>query len=150
MAEDAASGRHFFRSASGTLPPSVDETRERADSTAEVYNVAAAQSSLAVAAAAEREKHQSYDALARGQGAEFYAFAIETFGAFGNDARKLVQKIANVSQAVECQWTYNEMLAGMVNAVSVAVQRGNGLMISAGLSRARMYGRSRQLAGIRN
>ena len=93
---------------------------------------------LSAAAAAEAQKTRQYSALARNHGASLLALAMESYGAFGKEATELMRILMtaldsnssfNISQAVNCGYP--------VQAISVALQRGNCLVMSSGALDAR-------------
>jgi hypothetical protein len=84
---------------------------------------------LKAAAKKEKQKHQKYNEMMRRSGDEFVAFAIETHGAVGNEARLLLKRIANQVEAHKrkdfLEWAYSHL--------SCAVQKGNALLWRAGV-----------------
>ena len=60
---------------------------------------------LATAAAAERRKDAQYLQRAAAENAEFVPFIVESFGGFGNKARRLVNDIAAYARIGSVLWS---------------------------------------------
>ena len=78
------------------------------------------------------------------EGARFVPFAIETTGGMGRDARVLVEQISLACRDHLTLQTHTSIARGLRAAIAIAVQRGNGLAMQAGRSRA--LGRGSALA----
>ena len=89
-----------------------------------------------VLAEAERSKRRRYERLTRARGMEFVPFSLETTGAFGEDALRLIREIAGFAHATSPDLRRGAVLSSIVAAVSVAVQRGNALATSTGMQRS--------------
>jgi hypothetical protein len=70
------------------------------------------------------------------EGARFVPFAIETTGGMGKDARALVEQISLACRDHLTLQTHASIARGLRAAIAIAVQRGNGLAMQAGRSRA--------------
>ena len=81
--------------------------------------------------------------MAQFQGIPFHPFAVETYGAFGVEAQKVISEVAAFAEQSSTPWSRSGILSGFVNAVSIAVQRGNALAILNGCQRSRAF-----LAGV--
>ena len=86
---------------------------------------------LACAAAAERAKHAKYDALCKQRKWKMIPFAMESHGAVGESARRLLfqlaSKVSDISAQAFLQQTYARL--------SVALQSANAAIMVGGLQR---------------
>jgi len=76
---------------------------------------------LASAGAAEKRKHKTYDAACERDGSTLVPFALESYGAKGKPAQRLLLKLADESEELSAQTFL--LLASA--ALSVALQCGN-------------------------
>src|SRR5687768_1705506 len=72
-------------------------------------------------AAAEQHKHSLYDALCADKGYTMMAFAIDTYGAVGKEANKLIEQMSEHSHELTPQQFKRYAYA----LISVALQCGN-------------------------
>ena len=93
--------------------------------------------SLAAAAEAEADKHRTYDALAADLGAKVVPFAIETFGAWGEEARNFMLQLRNFVQTNGRELTASDFYYWACSEISIAVQRGNARAWRAAIQAAR-------------
>ena len=85
------------------------------------------------AAVAEQDKTDMYDALCQQRRLEFVPFAIESHGGVGPAARRLLLQLASRS----CELTAQAFLADAFTRLSVALQRGNALVLTRGMEQLR-------------
>jgi hypothetical protein len=86
---------------------------------------------LAAASAAEKAKHRYYDTLANLHGTSLRAFAVETYGGFGKEASEVMTLL---QQSLDSRQGGNRLPA---QALAVALQRGNVLVLKTGALAAR-------------
>ena len=84
---------------------------------------------------AEVQKHGTYDKMAQDNGADFVAFAVETTGAWGREALKLIKDIIAAGQKMKQVWQPHEHVYGIYRSVAVAIARGNASIIKSNLAR---------------
>jgi hypothetical protein len=96
----------------------------------------AAQEQLFVAKEAEKRKETRHKPTADRIGAAFSAFAVESYGAFGPQAAALVDRIAAYADTTS-KWASVAVRSNLINAVAVAVQKGNAIILASGLQRSR-------------
>ena len=84
--------------------------------------------------------HPKYDRTAAQHHAQMLAFSVETCGGMASDAVTLTHIIADAGEEMLGLWPKDEILKQLVGAVSVAVQRGNGMTFLAGYTRAMAAG----------
>ena len=89
---------------------------------------------LASAAAAEKRKHKSYDDACERDGATMVPFAVESYGAKGKQAQKLLLKLADASEELSAEAFLRHASA----VVSVALQCGNADIAARGTQSLRM------------
>ena len=88
---------------------------------------------LAVAEAAEKkQKHAKYDELCAGSGLTMVTFVMESYGAKGNEAFKLLLRLANQYQSSDAA-SAEALLRYASAALSVALQCGNADIASRGV-----------------
>jgi hypothetical protein len=90
---------------------------------------------LASAAAAEKRKHKSYDAACARDGSTMASFALESYGARGKQAQRLLLKLADASDELSAQ----AFMLHASAALSVALQCGNADIASRGTQSLRMH-----------
>lgn len=93
------------------------------------------QHSLGTALEGERLKRERYEMEAKEQGVTFVPFSIEATGAWGPSAVELVKALADHA-AEHTAWTRHEALAMLSQGISVAVQRGNCLLLNSAYQQA--------------
>jgi hypothetical protein len=98
---------------------------------------------LVVAAAAERQKHDKYDDQCRREGTKLIPFAMESYGAKGREARKLLLKLAEQADEVSAA----QFLLHASAALSVALQSGNADIAARGAQDLRVH-QHHQLSGL--
>jgi hypothetical protein len=89
---------------------------------------------LALAAAAERAKHAKYDALCKERGWRMIPFAVESTGAVGASARRLLHTLASRVDDMSGQAFIQQSFARL----SVALQNANAAITIGGLQRLRL------------
>ena len=85
---------------------------------------------LTAAAAREKRKHESYDAVAQADQARFGPLVMESYGAFGREFDSFLSDLGTVA-AEHCGLNEREMKRWIRNQrrdISMALQRGNALM----------------------
>ena len=90
---------------------------------------------VASAAAAEKRKHKSYDDACARDGSTMVPFAMETYGAKGKQAQRLLLKLADASEELSAQ----AFLLHASAALSVALQCGNADIAARGTQSLRMH-----------
>jgi len=66
------------------------------------------------------------------------AYAVESYGAFGEQAMEIIQKIRNTYQSSHPDGDFNQPLhRRLVQHLGVALQKGNAVVARAGALRAR-------------
>ena len=88
---------------------------------------------LATAAAAEKAKHAKYDEACRLRGWKMTAFAVESYGSLGSEARKLLNTLASHSDEMSAEAFLHHAMASL----NVALQAGNAAIAFGGLQRLR-------------
>lgn len=83
---------------------------------------------LASTAAAEKRKHDKYDALCQQRGLKMIAFGVETYGALGKEAIQLLNHLAGKSDEI----TADSFLSHNRACINVALQCGNSEVASRG------------------
>ena len=96
--------------------------------------LAVATKGLACAAAAERAKRAKYGALCAERGWKMCAFALESYGALGQSARKLLHTLASKADEVSAAAFLQHACASL----SVALQAANAAIAVGGLQRLRL------------
>jgi len=96
--------------------------------------LAVATKGLACAAAAERAKQAKYGALCAERGWKMCAFALESYGALGQSARKLLHTLASKADEVSAAAFLQHACASL----SVALQAANAAIAVGGLQRLRL------------
>ena len=101
-------------------------------------NIGAALVELGLSRRAETQKNKRYRTMASAQGTHFLPVAAETFGAIGDSAYLLFSKIADYAEESThgVIWQRNAVRLGLINAVAMAIQRGNAICITRGLHQA--------------
>ena len=97
----------------------------------------AARGTQAVAKEAEQKKANKFDEISKRNDATFYAFGVEAFGAFGPSAVKFMHLLADFAINQANPPTREAFLAQAVGAVSVAVQRRLGRILTQAIQNAR-------------
>jgi len=90
---------------------------------------------LATAAAAEKAKHAKYDEACGREGLTMVPFALESYGAKGKQAGKLLLKLANASEELSAAAFLQHASA----ALSVALQCGNADIAARGVQSMRVH-----------
>lgn len=80
---------------------------------------------MATANEAERRKHRKYDNLAHSQRGVFLPFVVETYGAFGGEARTLIRQITSFAGQERPSQSKHATLVRLMSEVAVAIQKGN-------------------------
>jgi hypothetical protein len=108
------------------------------DPTSPTHVSSSSKSTLHTAMKTEQRKIVKYGEDAKRHGLTLYPFAVETYGGWGPSANKLLQHIhamaASIPEHTRC-WSSKEIRSGLAEAVSVAVQRGNAMVIQQGIAR---------------
>jgi hypothetical protein len=92
---------------------------------------------LAAAKNSERKKINLYKAWAEERGGKFFPFVVESLGALGNHANKVLKLLSKAASTVAMDLSTNEFMALARKSISVALQRGNGLVAKLGSLQAR-------------
>ncbi len=90
---------------------------------------------LATATAAEDAKHAKYDEACKRESLTMVPFALESYGAKGKEARKLLLKLADASEEL----TAAAFLRHASAALSVALQCGNADIAARGVQSMRVH-----------
>ena len=119
----------------------VDVTVVRPTAPSHLRNarLAVATKGLACAAAAERAKRAKYGALCAERGWKMCAFALESYGALGQSARKLLHTLASKADEVSAAAFLQHACASL----SVALQAANAAIVVGGRQRLRLHGKGR-------
>ena len=88
----------------------------------------------------QRAKHERYDRTAAQHHAQMLAFSVETCGGMASDAVTRMHMIADAGEEMLGLWPKDEILKQLIGAVSIAVQRGNGMTFLAGYPRTMAAG----------
>jgi hypothetical protein len=95
---------------------------------------------LASAAATEKRKHKTYDVVCARDGSAIMSFAMESYGAKGKQAQRLLFRLVDASEELSAQ----ALLLHASAALSVALQCGNADIAARGTQSLRM----RQVAAL--
>jgi hypothetical protein len=95
---------------------------------------------LATAAAAEKLKHAKYDDACKREGLAMVPFALESYGAKGKQAQKLLLKLADASEELSAAAFLRHASASL----SVALQCGNADIAAKGAQALRVHQLSQQ------
>ncbi len=93
---------------------------------------------LGVAKMRQQAKHSKYDRTAARHHAQMLAFSVETCGGMASDAETLLHLVTKLGEQRLALWPKEAVMKQLVGAVSIAVQRGNGLSFLSGYTRATM------------
>jgi hypothetical protein len=85
------------------------------------------------AASRERVKQRKYAALAAREHCQILGFVLESYGAFGADAVKVLKFLANEGDYNGVIITPAQFLSYARNVISVTLQRGNAMVVAGGL-----------------
>jgi hypothetical protein len=83
------------------------------------------QKSLITASDAAQSKRNKYRSMASYQGAQFIPFAIETYGGMEKSVMELLKEIGTFAVDHESAWGRKEIINNCLQAMAIAVQRGN-------------------------
>jgi hypothetical protein len=97
---------------------------------------------LGVAKDKQQRKHAKYDRTAAQHHAQMLPFSVETCGGMAPDAVTLLHTIADSGEQMLGLWPREEILRHLVDAISIAIQRGNCMTFMAGYARAIAAGAS--------
>ena len=92
---------------------------------------------LAAANATEATKNRDYSAWAQALGGKFYGFVMETHGALGKGAVEVLKRLAKAAVTANLAMPPGDFLRLAKQSLSVALQRGNGLVAKMGAIQAR-------------
>jgi hypothetical protein len=92
---------------------------------------------LAAANGLESTKIKDYAAWAQERGGKFYGFVLETHGAFGKGAVEVLKHLAKAAVTANLAMPPGDFLRLSKQSLSVALQRGNGLVAKMGAIQAR-------------
>ena len=95
---------------------------------------------LGIAINRQRRKHDKYDRTAARHHAQMLPFSVETCGGMAPEAVTLLHTIADAAEQTLGLWPHGDVLRRLMDAVSIAVQRGNAMTFLAGYSRAMASG----------
>jgi len=85
-----------------------------------------------------RAKRKSDKYAHKVQPAEFVPFVLHATGAFGSDAETFVKRVANFSKEAQVtQWTYGEILHGLIATIVMCIHRRNAAAVLQCISKAR-------------
>jgi hypothetical protein len=87
---------------------------------------------LTAAATMERKKLGDYKAFATERGAVFHPFIMESVGAFGAETGKVMKALADAAWKSRTLETPQAFLTRAYQKLSVALQKGNGVVIRQG------------------
>jgi hypothetical protein len=108
------------------------------DPTSHTHVTGSSNATLHTAMKLEQRKITRYSAEAKRHGFTLYPFALETYGGWGPTASKLLKHIYSMADTMSeysrC-WSSKEISRGIVDAVAVAVQKGNAAIIQQGLAK---------------
>jgi hypothetical protein len=88
----------------------------------------------ACTAAAEKKKRTRYEALCKHRGMTLVPFVVESYGGVGPAARAFLHKLASAG----CEVTAESFLLDALIRLSVALQRGNALVLQRGMQQLRV------------
>jgi len=111
----------------------VDVTIPRATAPSTLADSAMATAGTCTAAA-EKAKRAKYEALCKHRGLTLVPFAIESHGGVGAAARAFLHKLASAI----CELTTQSFLLDALIRRSVALQRGNALVLRRGMQQLRV------------
>ena len=99
---------------------------------------------LFAALARERDKTTKFKELSQREQAQFVPFALESFGAWGRGATKLISDIASLAlESKSVAMTCEDVRGEMIRTIAIALQAGNAHVLLNGCMRAREHaGRS--------
>jgi len=92
---------------------------------------------LAAATAIQSNKTRDYKAWAEERGGKFFGFVMETHGALGKQACEVLKYLAKAAATATLAMPPGEFLRLSKQSLSVALQRGNGLVAKMGAIQAR-------------
>ena len=99
-------------------------------------HVARAQIPLGAAEFREAEKRKKFQHISQLEKSHFYPFVLETLGAIGNAAQKVLGMLATGARYVPVQFRGpSGFRLHLVSALSIALQRGNAMAIFEGANR---------------
>ena len=81
---------------------------------------------------AENGKYAKYDSLARSVNAEFVPFVVETTGGITKTSSTLLNNITLACSEHQSIWSSQELQKELYASISVAIQRGNAIAMTAG------------------
>jgi hypothetical protein len=84
-------------------------------------------------AARERQKGSKYNTFAARENSQFTGFCLESYGAFGQQAVNLLKLLATEGANNGIVIRKSEFVSHARSAISIALQRGNALVVSGGL-----------------
>ena len=88
-------------------------------------------------------KVKKYDELAKAHGARVLAFAVESYGAFGDHATSIMQMIRNAFEVSHGEGIHDLRYVRLPQLLAVTLQKGNALVARSGALRAREAAASR-------
>jgi hypothetical protein len=80
---------------------------------------------LGCASEAAQSKRSKYSSMALYQGAQFIPFAMETYGGMEQSCMQLMKEIGTFAVDHESAWSRKEIIDNCLQAIAIAVQRGN-------------------------
>ena len=92
---------------------------------------------LAATRGIEATKFRDYKSFAEERGGKFLPFVMESLGAFGKHTGEILKSLSKAATTVTLAMSPSEFLQFAKQALSVALQRGNGLVAKAGALNAR-------------
>jgi hypothetical protein len=95
----------------------------------------ASRESLAVAAAAERQKVNKYKDVAEFHDATFIPFVLESYGGLGKAANNFLNDLIATAKKLQYTWAPQEVVYSVRYSIAVALQRENARILSYGLRR---------------
>jgi len=96
------------------------------------YLFAAASEPLAATIRAEKEKCQKYHQLSQNLGAHFIPFVVETLGGITEIGETLLTNVVVACSEHQSLWSPQELNKELYGSISIAIQRGNAMAMTAG------------------
>ena len=96
------------------------------------YLSAAASQPLAATINAEKEKCQKYRQLSQNLSADFVPFVVETLGGITEKGQTLLNNVILACSEHQSLWSPQQLNRELHGSISIAIQRGNARIITAG------------------
>jgi len=93
-------------------------------------------------------KNREYKQWAEERGAKFFPFVVESHGAFGNQTVEVFRSLAKAAATTILPMPPRQYMHQFKSALSVALQRGNGLVAKMGAVQTRAANAAAQRAAM--